>query len=154
MKTLVEIKKMMAAGDTAKAAEALKELLAKEPGNLQAKMLYGACRQLLGDEVTFTRIHDELAPVMERGRKTAVPPEFESQWMTYHQTFMELRQDPLTRGSDGEVECHLYGCVSLDEVIRWRRMLEEKAKRRRLGCLLIVSLPFLFWFAWWLGRIL
>ena len=43
MKTLEEIKQMMSAGDAAKAAEALKELLAKEPENLQAKMLYGTC---------------------------------------------------------------------------------------------------------------
>ena len=65
MKALDEIKQMMAAGDTAKAAEALKELLAKEPRNLQAKMLYGTCCQLLGDEETFKRIHDELAPEMK-----------------------------------------------------------------------------------------
>jgi len=37
-------------------AAALKELLAAEPDNLQAKMLYGTCRQLLGDEETFRRI--------------------------------------------------------------------------------------------------
>ena len=64
MKTLDEIKQTMAGGDTAKAAEALKEVLAKEPTNLQAKMLYGTCCQLLGDEETFSRIHDELAHMM------------------------------------------------------------------------------------------
>ena len=64
MKTLSEINKLMAAGETAQADTALKELLAAEPNNLQAKMLYGTCRQLLGDEETFRRIHDELAPVM------------------------------------------------------------------------------------------
>ena len=42
--TLDEIKKLMAADDTAQADEALKELLAVEPNNLQAKMLYGICR--------------------------------------------------------------------------------------------------------------
>ena len=51
MKTLDEIKKLMAAGETDKADEALKELLAKEPDNLQSKILYGTCRQLLGDVV-------------------------------------------------------------------------------------------------------
>ena len=50
MKTLEEIKQTMADGDTAQADEALKELLANEPDNLLAKMLYGTCRQLLGDE--------------------------------------------------------------------------------------------------------
>lgn len=44
MKTLDENKKMMAAGDTAKADEAPKELQANEPDNLPAKMLYGTCR--------------------------------------------------------------------------------------------------------------
>ena len=81
MKTLDEIKQLMAAGDTAQADKALKELLAKEPDNLQAKMLYGTCRQLLGDEETFKRIHDELAPVMVKlsdippEALTSVPPE-------------------------------------------------------------------------------
>ena len=60
MKALDEIKKMMSSGDTARAAEALKELLAKEPQNLQAKMLYGTCCQLLGDEETFKRIRELL----------------------------------------------------------------------------------------------
>ena len=54
MKTLEEIKALMAAGETARAAEALKEVLAKEPENLQAKMLYGTCCQLLGDEETLS----------------------------------------------------------------------------------------------------
>ncbi len=49
MKALEEIKQMMAAGETVQADEALKELLEKEQNNLQAKMLYGTCRQLLGD---------------------------------------------------------------------------------------------------------
>ncbi len=45
MKTLDEIKQMMVASDTAQADKALKELLAAEPDNLQAKMLYGTCCQ-------------------------------------------------------------------------------------------------------------
>ena len=66
MKTLDEIKQLMAAGETAQADEALKDLLAAEPDNLQAKMLYGTCRQLLGDEETFRRIHEDLASEMEK----------------------------------------------------------------------------------------
>ena len=88
MKTLDEIRQLMAAGDTALADEALKELLAKEPDNLQAKMLYGACRQLLGDEETFKRIHDELAPVMERLEKKDPKAETVSQWKK-HQKLWE-----------------------------------------------------------------
>lgn len=47
MKTLDEIKQMMSAGDAVKADGTLKELLAAEPENLEAKMLYGTCRQSL-----------------------------------------------------------------------------------------------------------
>ena len=96
MKTLDEIKQMMAAGDTAKAVEALKEVLAKEPGNLHAKMLYGTCCQLLGDEETFKRIHDELAPEMEKladdppTADTIVPHETISLWKKYHALWMTL----------------------------------------------------------------
>ena len=90
MKTLDEIKKMMAAGDTAQADEALKELLANEPDNLQAKMLYGTCRQLLGDEETFRRIHDEVEP--EMATKEMLFPENEtvSLWKRYHALWMSL----------------------------------------------------------------
>ena len=96
MKTLDEIKQLMAAGDTAQADEALKELLAVEPDNLQAKMLYGTCRQLLGDEETFKRIHDELAPRFERPAddpptaETMSCPEGLSLWKKYHALWMTL----------------------------------------------------------------
>jgi radical SAM protein with 4Fe4S-binding SPASM domain len=82
--SLYEIKHMMAVGETAQADEALKALLEAEPDNLQAKMLYGICRQLLGDEETFRRIHDELAPAMEKPNETETPPEVASLWRKYH----------------------------------------------------------------------
>ena len=90
MKTLEEIKQMMADGDTAQADAALKELLAKEPDNLQAKMLYGTCRQFLGDEETFKRIHDELAPMMEGLDKKESKSETVSLWKKYHALWMSL----------------------------------------------------------------
>ena len=96
MKTLNEIKQMMVAGETAKADASLKELLAAEPKNLQAKILYGTCRQLLGDEETFKRIHDELAPEMEKladdptTADTIVLRETISLWRKYHALWMTL----------------------------------------------------------------
>ena len=90
MTTLGEIKQLMAAGDTAQADEALKKLLAKEPDNLQAKMLYGTCCQLLGDEETFRRIHDELAPVMERMGKEEPKAETVSLWEKYQRLWESL----------------------------------------------------------------
>ena len=90
MKTLNEIKQMMVAGDTAQADEALKELLANEPDNLQAKMLYGTCRQLLGDEETFKRIYDELASVMEKLAKEEPKAETVSLWSKYQRLWEGL----------------------------------------------------------------
>lgn len=90
MKTLDEIKQLMSAGETAQADEALKKLLDKEPDNLQAKMLYGTCRQLLGDEETFKRIHDELANEMERLEKEEPKAETVSLWKKYHALWMSL----------------------------------------------------------------
>ena len=96
MVTLGEIKQLMAAGETAEADEALKEVLARTVSeNLQAKMLYGTCRQLLGDEETFKRIHDELAPVMEK-RKKDVPDEDEAKcWERFDKLFRSQNQDAL-----------------------------------------------------------
>ena len=164
MKTLEEIKQRMAAGDTAEADEALKELLAAEPNNLQAKMLYGTCRQLLGDEGTFRRIHDELAPVMA-GEKKGVQPEVESRWTTYHRAFVELAQDSLTRklaaeNEDIDVPYTLYGGVRYDPVEHERfvevldRLKAELNARRRRRQVLLLLIPtlLLLWLAWWLGQ--
>ena len=60
-----EIKTLLKSGDIAGAETAAQELLTAEPDNVQAMLLYGTCRQLQGDEATFRRIHDELAPKME-----------------------------------------------------------------------------------------
>ena len=104
MTTLDEIKQLMAAGETAQADEALKELLAAEPNNLQAKMLYGTCRQLLGDEETFRRIYDELAPVMGKtgvshDAGTTVTPEAVSLWRKYQTQWEYLVLGALVLGA-------------------------------------------------------
>lgn len=100
MKTLDEIKQLMAAGETAQADEALKELLAAEPINLQAKMLYGTCRQLLGDGESFRRIHDELVPVMEIKRSDEQDAEELKCWKKYDELFGELNQNALCDGKE------------------------------------------------------
>ena len=161
VKTLDEIKKTMAGGDTAKAAEALKELLEKDPQNLQAKMLYGTCCQLLGDEGTFRRIHDELAPAMA-GKKKGVQPEVDSRWTTYHRAFVELAQDSLTRklAAENEDIGELYGCIRYDPVEHEKfvevfdRLKAERNARRRRRQVLLLLIPtlLLLWLAWWLGQ--
>ena len=110
MKTLDEIKKMIAAGDTAEADAALKELLAKEPDNLQAKMLYGTCRQLLGDEETFKRIHDELATKMEDMRGDERDEEWKL-WNKYYELFMRLNRNALCNGKEKK------GPISMEYVV-------------------------------------
>lgn len=84
--TIEEIKSLMKSGDFAGAEAAAQELLAAEPDNVQAMMLYGTCRQLQGDEATFRRIHDELAP------KIAMVADAETQglWRKYHALWMLL----------------------------------------------------------------
>ena len=152
MKTLYEIKQKMAAGDIAQAEEALKELLAAEPGNLEAKMLYGTCRQLLGDEETFRRIHGEIAPMMERLCEQETPIDSVSTWNKCHKTFLELASDGLVKETDREVYC-LYGCIDYDEI---KKEFEEFARRRRckriVVFLLLIATPFLIWLACWLGQ--
>lgn len=96
MKTIEEIRRLMVDGEIVRAGEAAKELLDAEPDNLQAKMLYGTCRQLLGDEETFRRIHDELAPKMEEMADvtskidTAAASAEISLWRKYHALWLSL----------------------------------------------------------------
>ena len=58
---LDQIKELMRGGDVAAAAEALKELISAEPGNQEAKLLYGTCCHICGDDATLARIDDEVA---------------------------------------------------------------------------------------------
>ena len=90
MKSLYEIKKLMALDKVPKAEAALKEILAKEPDNLQAKMLFGLCRQLLGDEKTFKRIYDEVAPKMERLPPSEQRSETVTLWKKYRTLWKSL----------------------------------------------------------------
>ena len=113
MKTLEEIKQLMVAGDTVQADVALKELLAKEPDNLQAKMLYGTCRQLLGDEKTFKRIHDEIVMEMANKDATELQTETASLWRKYHALWMKLIVGGLVLAGGGTTAWY-FGRVVLD----------------------------------------
>ena len=106
MKTLDEIRKMIIDGDIAQAEAALRELLAKEPDNLQAKMLYGTCRQLLGDEETFRRIHGEIAPMMENKDAAGLQPGTVSLWKKYHALWMTLILGGLVLAGVGVATCY------------------------------------------------
>ena len=90
MKSLDEIKKLMALDKVSQAESALKEVLQREPDNLQAKMLYGLCRQLSGDEEAFKRIYNEVAPKMEQASQPEQPPETVSLWKKYRTLWKSL----------------------------------------------------------------
>ena len=149
MKTLDEIKRLMAEGETAKADTALKELLDAEPNNLQVKMLYGTCRQLLGDEETFRRIHDELTPVMGTVPLNPLSALEVRMWENYHREW-----EMITKAPD-EMKIR-YVDMSVLERIKYGGPPYYRRKRIRkqvIGCLLkLIGLLFLFWFAWWLGQ--
>ena len=151
MKTLDEIKQMMSAGETAKADEALKKLLASESENLEAKMLYGTCRQLLGDEETFKRIHDELAPVIKSMLDGDLSTTESKLWEKFHQEWMDAAMPPAEldiRTVRVEEELVLYaspGFFPYQIKVRKRR---EKIWRISL----LVATPFLLYLAWWLGQ--
>ena len=58
---LDQIKKLMKGGDVAAAAEELKALISAEPGNQEAKLLYGTCCHICGDDATLVKIDEEVA---------------------------------------------------------------------------------------------
>ena len=61
------VKNLVSKGEISRATEMLKEFTSKEPSNSLAKMLYGSCCLLLGDEGTFRVVYDELVPeIMKR----------------------------------------------------------------------------------------
>lgn len=58
---LEQIKELMRGGDVAAAAEELKSLISAEPGNQEAKILYGTCCHICGDDATLVKIDEEVA---------------------------------------------------------------------------------------------
>lgn len=165
-----DIKTLLKSGDIAGAEAAAQELLAAEPDNVQAMMFYGTCRQLQGDEATFRRIHDELAPRITKSKDV----EALEMWKHF---------DELCQGADGpflaldaEVvdngfgSATLYSCGSFvggtvalreEDAINFlygcRPCVSPRVIKRRgmyvlFAAVLVVT--GLMWLAWWLGRVL
>jgi hypothetical protein len=86
MTTTDQIKSLLKSGDVAGAEALCRKALEATPDDAQLKMLFGTCRQLQGDEATFRRIHDELAPEMEKTSSA----ETLSLWRKYHKLWMAL----------------------------------------------------------------
>ena len=94
-----EIRQLMAAGDLAAAEAKLKHLLVTEPDNAMAKMLYGTCRRLQGDEETFRRIHGELSPQMAEKEQSQPKSEEVRRWKDFHQMWKSASAAALVMGT-------------------------------------------------------
>ena len=70
------VKNLVSKGEISRATEMLKEFTSKEPNNSLAKMLYGSCCLLLGDEGTFRVVYDELVPEMKKRNEGMSADEF------------------------------------------------------------------------------
>ncbi len=93
-----EIKSLMKSGAVAGAEALCRKALETHPDDAQLKMLFGLCRQLQGDEETFRRIHDELAPEMAGAEDTAPHSEKVSLWRKYHKLWLSLIVGSLVLG--------------------------------------------------------
>ena len=98
MNDISQIKSLLKSGDVAGAEALCKAELQKTPGDASLKMLFGTCRQLQGDEETFRRIHDELAPEMAVAEKVEPLSEKVSLWRKYHKLWLALIAGVLVLG--------------------------------------------------------
>ncbi|MBO7721190.1 MAG: hypothetical protein J6T01_02170 [Kiritimatiellae bacterium] len=74
--TVEKIKELMRGGDVAAARVAAKALAGDEPGNIEARALYGVCSRLAGDDGEFVRVDDEIAAMPGAPRSPV--------WRRYH----------------------------------------------------------------------
>lgn len=149
-----EIKTLLKTDEVAEAAVAAQKLLVAEPDNVQALMLYGACRQLQGDEATFRRIHDELAPKM----KNITEADSLEMWRKYDGRFSMISEPSARIGNEVIVGCETRRVVSEMELYGCRPYQPLTIGGRRISTFQLVILccvlAALIWFAWILGKVL
>ena len=68
----------------AEAEEALKACMTENPDDWDAKLLYGICRKLQGDEGTFRQIHEEAEKAADDEKKRI---EASPLWKKYHRSY-------------------------------------------------------------------
>lgn len=108
--SLPEIKNLIRAGEVCKAESELKKILGRDPDNVQAKLLYGMCRQFGGDDETFLRIHDELVPRMA----LETDRELVSVWKKYRKLWLYLTAGLLVLGG---VSAAVWQCVKSSPLV-------------------------------------
>ena len=94
-----EIKKLLKFGDIAGAEAAAQELLAAEPDNVQAMILYGTCRQLQGDEATLRDTYAAVKAALD-GKEVELDAVTAEEWNRFKRLYQQLDQPELLRKGD------------------------------------------------------
>lgn len=102
------IRQMMAGGEVERARAELEAVLAVSPGDVEARLLLGTCRQLLGDEAGFRRVHDELAPELDRREAAGETSCVIEAWRKYRTLFRYVAAAGLVIGAT-TILCGCYG---------------------------------------------
>lgn len=111
--TSKDIKALLQNGKIDQASEACASEMKKHPDNLELKLLYGTCRQLLGDTATFQRIHDELAPTLDPLEATNDSSCLVDQWRNYKKALRYLTAAGLVFAASAFL-CGCYGVPQYD----------------------------------------
>lgn len=114
--TVEEIKSLMRSGDVAGAENAAQELLSADSDNIQAMMLYGACRQLQGDEATF---RDTYATVKERleAKPEALDEDTKVAWDRFGELYAKFARPRMTQHKSVSMEHVVLAVVFVATVV-------------------------------------
>lgn len=108
-----EIRKQILAGEVERAMSELEEVLAAAPGDFEAKLLLGTCRQLRGDESGFRRIHEEVAPVLDSREQAGEASCVIDAWRRYKRLFRYVAAAGLMVGAS-TLLCGCYGVPAVN----------------------------------------
>ena len=91
-----EIKVLLKSGDIAGAEAAAKAGLENDKDNFRLLMLYGTCRQLLGDEATFRDTYATVKAALD-GKEVNLDGLTVGEWNRFEQLYQHLDQPELLR---------------------------------------------------------
>ena len=111
--TSKDIKALLQSGKIDQASQACEAALKTNPDNLELKLLYGTCRQLLGDTAAFQRIHDELAPTLDPLEAANDSSCLVDQWRNYKKAIRYLTAAGLVFAASAFL-CGCYGVPQYD----------------------------------------
>lgn len=97
--TIDGIKSLLKSGDIAGAEAAAQELLAADPDNVQAMMLYGTCRQLQGDEATFKDTYATIKAALD-ANEVELDTVTAEEWKLFEKLHRNLELPELLRKGD------------------------------------------------------